>query len=212
MSSSRDIEESTSGGGEGEGLDLPELIARARDGDDEAIREILGRFEGDVRTMVRGRLPRALRSQFDSMDFTQAVWQSFFEDLKDRSEEFENARHLRGFLKGVARNKVFEQYRRLTRTEKYSLAKEERLYVRRGDREVARELPAPGPTPSQTFQAGDRLARLTAGRPPREVEILTLRHQGLTIEEIAQSVGVNERTVRRTIDAARLRMEAEGWE
>ena len=34
------------------------------------------RFEGDVRTMVRGRLPRSLRSQFDSMDFVQAVWQS----------------------------------------------------------------------------------------------------------------------------------------
>lgn len=196
----------------GDGLNLPALIARARAGDDAAIREILGLFEDDVRRMVRSQLPRALRSQFDSMDFAQAVWQSFFEDLKTRSEEFESASHLRGFLKGVARNKVFEQYRRLTRTEKYSLAKEERLYVRRGDREVTRELPSPGPTPSQTFQAGDRLAKLTAGRPPREVEILTLRHQGMTIEEIAHHIGINERTVRRTIDAARLRMEAEEWD
>lgn len=196
----------------GEGIDLPALIARARAGDDAAIREILSRFEDEVRMMVRGRLPRAMRSQFDSMDFTQAVWQSFFEDLKDRSEEFENARHLRGFLNGVARNKVFEQYRRLTRTEKYSLAKEERLYIRRGDREVARELASPDPSPSQALQAGDRLARLTAGCSPREVQILTLRHQGMTIEEIAHHVGVNERTVRRTIDAARLRMEAEGWD
>lgn len=208
MSNSKDLEESSSG----EGLDLPALIARARAGDEAAIREILGRFEGDVRMMVRVQLPRVMRSQFDSMDFTQIVWQSFFEDLKDRSEEFESVKHLRGFLKGVARNKVFEQYRRLTKTEKYSLAKEERLYVRRGGREVARDLPAPGPSPSQTFQAGDRLAKLTAGRPPREVEILTLRHQGMTIEEIARQIGVNERTVRRTIDAARLRMEAEGWD
>lgn len=208
MSNSKELEESSSG----EGLDLPALIARARAGDEEAIREILGRFEDDVRRMVRTRLPRVMRSQFDSMDFTQIVWQSFFEDLKDRSEEFESAKHLRGFLKGVARNKVFEQYRRLTKTEKYSLAKEERLYVRRGDREVARDLPAPGPSPSQTFQAGDRLAKLTAGRPPREVKILTLRHQGMTIEEIARQIGVNERTVRRTIEAARLRMEAEGWD
>ncbi|AMV40575.1 RNA polymerase sigma factor [Planctomyces sp. SH-PL62] len=191
--------------------DVPELIARARAGDDEAIRTFVGRFESEVRLIVRDRLPRRLRNQFDSMDFVQAVWQSFFTDLKDGSREFENARHLRGFLAGVARNKVFEQDRRLTRTGKYAVDREKPLYIRRGEREYALDVPAPDPSPSQNVQASDRLALLTAGRPAREVEILTLRHEGRTIDEIAERLGIHEKTVRRIIDAARERMEARGW-
>ncbi len=207
MTNSADNDDSTSGSD----ASLAELVARARNGDDAAIREILSQFEGEVRMMVRGRLPRKLRTQFDSMDFVQAVWQSFFVDLKDRSKEFENVQHLRGFLDGVARNKVFEQHRRLTKTEKYTLAREERLYVRRGDRDVAREVVSPEPTPSQAFQVSDRLAQLTEGCTPRDVEILTLRYEGLTLDEIAARTGMNERSVRRIIDAARARMEAKGW-
>jgi RNA polymerase sigma-70 factor (ECF subfamily) len=191
--------------------EIADLMVRARSGDEAAVQEFLNRFEPEVRTMVRGRLPRSLRPRFDSMDFVQAVWQSFFTDLRNGARQFENVRHLRGFLAGVARNKVFAEHRRLTRTEKHSVAREERLYVRRGSREVAREVVSPEPSPSQAVQATDRLAQLTEGCPPRDVLVISLRHQGLTLEEIAERTGVNERTVRRIIDEARARMETKGW-
>ena len=96
----------------------------------------------------------------------------------------------------------------MTKTEKYDVTREERLYVRRGDRDVPREVVAPGPSPSQAAQASDRMAQLTAGRSPREVDVISLRRQGLTFDEIADRTGINERTVRRIIDSARSRMEA----
>src|SRR5208337_4782702 len=123
--------------------DVSDLIARAKAGDDAAIREFLTRFEPEVRIMVRGHLPRKLRTQFDSMDFVQAVWQSFFSGLRKSSRGFDNIHHLRGFLAGVARNKVFEEHRRLTKTEKYAIAREERLYVRRGKQQIERDLVSP---------------------------------------------------------------------
>src|SRR5512135_1121120 len=123
--------------------DIGDLMERARSGDEAAVQEFLNRFEPEVRTMVRGRLPKSLRPKFDSMDFVQAVWQSFFTDLRKGTREFENIKHLRGFLAGVARNKVFAEHRRLTKTEKHDLAREERLYIRRGAREVAREVVSP---------------------------------------------------------------------
>jgi RNA polymerase sigma-70 factor (ECF subfamily) len=190
--------------------DVSDLIARARAGDETAVRDLLCQFEPEVRIMVRGRLPKKLRTQFDSMDFVQAVWQSFFTDLRDNSTEFENARHLRGFLAGVARNKIYEEHRRLTRTGKYSLAREERLYIKRRGQVVERELVSPEPTPSQAVQAEDRLAQLTAGCSSRDVQIITLRHQGMTFDEIAAQTGVSERSVRRVISDARARMEARG--
>jgi RNA polymerase sigma-70 factor (ECF subfamily) len=119
---------------------ISELIARAKSGDDAAIREFLSRFEQEVRIMVRGRLPKSLRTRFDSMDFVQSVWQSFFTNLQDRSRDFENVKHLRGFLAGVARNKVFQEHRRLTKAKKYAIAREERLSVQRGGREVPRDV------------------------------------------------------------------------
>ncbi len=192
--------------------DLALLLMKAKTGDEEAIAQFLSRFEREVRMMVRARLPRKLRSQFDSTDFAQAVWQSFFADLRQKAREFDNVEHLRGFLSGVVRNKVVEQHRRLTRTEKYDMAREERLYVRRGNRDVPREVVSPEPSPSQAVQATDRLAQLTAGRSAREVEVIKLRQAGLTFDEIAQATGINERTARRVIDSARARMEAHKWQ
>jgi RNA polymerase sigma factor (sigma-70 family) len=183
-----------------------ELLRRARAGDNGAIRDFLSQFEEEVRTMVRSRLPRKLRTQFDSTDFVQSVWQSFLVDPDSR--DFENVEHLRGFLFGMVRNKVREQHRRLTKTEKYDLAREERLYVRRGDREVPREVVSPDPSPSKAMQAADRMAQLMAGRTPLEIEVLTLRRQGLTFVEIAARTGINERTVRRVIETVRSLMES----
>jgi len=192
--------------------DIYDLIARAKAGDETAIREFLSRFEPEVRMMVRGRLPRMLRTQFDSMDFVQAVWQSFFADLRSSSSrQFENVHHLRCFLAGVARNKVYEEHRRLTRTKKHALAREQSLYVRRGSREVELALISPEPTPSQAVQASDRLAQLVARCSPLEAQVITLRHQEMTFDEIARRTGASERSVRRIIDEARERMESRGW-
>src|SRR4051794_9014880 len=118
--------------------DLAGLIERARAGDTAALQDLLERFENDVRMVVRARLPRSLRSQFDSMDFVQDVWKSVFSGSATDLGRFQNAQHLRGFLVGVARNKVFEQHRRCTQTQKYDIGREEPLFVRRGDRDVPR--------------------------------------------------------------------------
>ena len=188
--------------------ELAGLLARVRAGDETATRILLQSFEDDVRKAVRGRLPRALRTQFDSMDFVQSVWQSFFSSCDQDPEAFQDARHLRGYLAGVARNKVLEVHRQRTRTKKYDMNREERLNARRGDQDVQRDLPAKGPTPSQSAQADDRFAVLIAGRPPEEVRIVELRRQGLTLKEIAERVGKDERSVRRVIESIRERMSA----
>jgi RNA polymerase sigma-70 factor (ECF subfamily) len=190
--------------------EIASMMERAKEGDETAVRDILARFEGDVRTAVRDRLPKRLRSQFDSMDFVQAVWESFFSGLRRQPRVFENVRHLRSFLAGVARNKVYAEHRRLTRSRKRDLAREEPLYLVRGQREVERPLAGTGPTPSQEVQASERLAQLIAGRSPAEVQVITLRRQGLTFEEIAARSQLSERSVRRVIEEARSRLEQTG--
>lgn len=187
--------------------DFAETLAHARSGDEQALKRLLHSFEGEVRQAVRDRLPRVLRSRFDSMDFVQAVWQSVFAGNRSPVESFDNARHFRAFLAGVARNKVLEEFRRNTKTRKFDLSREEPLYVRRGPRDAARELPSPDPSPSQEAQAGECWDRLLAGGSPRETQVVVLRRQGLTIAEIAERLQLPEWSIRRTIDGARKRLE-----
>ncbi|WP_435020520.1 RNA polymerase sigma factor [Tundrisphaera sp. TA3] len=194
-----------------DGVEFAELIARVRAHDEAAIADLLRRFEADVRTMVRVRLPKAMRNHFDSMDFVQAIWTSVLVKKGDEVGEFSDAGKFRGFLAVVARNKVFEEHRRLS-TLKYDLGREERLYVRRGEREIPREVRAADPTPSETVQAGERLGQLTEGRSAHEKQVVELRRQGLTFEEIARQLGRDERSIRRIIDDLRKRMEERRWQ
>ena len=151
---------------------------------------------------------RSCAARYDSVDFVQAVWKSFFSDMREQPGTFANAEQFRAFLTGVVRNKVHEQHRRLTRTRKYNMALEQPLYIRRGDREIVREVISREPSPSEVVQAEDRLEQLTNGRSAREVEVVALRRQGLTYEEIAKRIGMDERSVRRVIESVRTRMEA----
>jgi RNA polymerase sigma-70 factor (ECF subfamily) len=184
--------------------DLAGLIARAKSGDGEAARE-LQRFEDDIRMLVRVRLPRALRSKFDSMDFVQSVWESFLSSDHEPGQ-LKDIKNLRGYLAGIARNKVLEEHRR-TKSRKYEIAREEPLYIRKGDREFPREVAASDPTPSEDAQAHDRLQQLIAGRSPEEAEVILLRSRGLSNTEIAAQVGLSERTVRRIIESVRHHFE-----
>jgi RNA polymerase sigma-70 factor (ECF subfamily) len=188
--------------------DFGTLLARARSGNHEATAALLRAFEADVRILVRSRLPRVLQSQFDSMDFVQAVWQSVFAG-GGRGEAFAGAGHFRGYLAAVARNKVNEEYRRRTRTQKFDLGREEPLYVRRGQHDAPRDLPATDPSPSKRIQAEECWERLVGGRPPVEAAVVDLRRQRHTFDEIAARTGLQERAVRRVIEAARERLESE---
>src|SRR6202034_3649815 len=92
--------------------ELRQFLARIRDGDELAARELLARYEAEVRLVVRRQLPRLLRSRFDSLDFLQSVWGSFFRRMRTSPTEFEDSRHLVAFLARAAKNKVIDEYRR----------------------------------------------------------------------------------------------------
>src|SRR6185436_19906947 len=92
--------------------DIPAFLARIQAGDEAAARELLTRYESEVRLVVRRQLPRLLRSRFDSLDFLQSVWGSFFVRVRGGAPEFEDSRHLVAFLARAAKNKVIDEYRR----------------------------------------------------------------------------------------------------
>jgi RNA polymerase sigma factor (sigma-70 family) len=187
--------------------ELTEFLRRIQAGDEGAARELLSRFEAEVRLVVRRQLPRLLRSRFDSLDFLQSVWGSFFRRMRTAPTEFEDSRHLVAFLARAAKNKVIDEYRRAA-SRKQDMHREEPLW---GDGLRPRDVPDPADTPSEIAQAHEVLVRLRELMPADRRSILELKAEGLSSKDIGQRLGISERTVQRILEDLRRRMETE-WE
>ena len=87
--------------------DFTQLVQCVREGDADAAREIVSRYESAIRVAVRTRLsdPR-LRRQFDSVDVCQSVLTSFFIHVAAGAYNLDQPGQLLALLTKMARNKL----------------------------------------------------------------------------------------------------------
>src|ERR1700685_888764 len=87
--------------------DLGLLLERLRQGDEEAAKQLVQRYESAIRVAVRTHLsdPR-LRRQFDSLDVCQSVLASFFFHLTTGAYDLNVPAQLSALLAKMAQNKV----------------------------------------------------------------------------------------------------------
>src|SRR3954449_13437181 len=136
--------------------ELPDFLLRIQAGDEGAARELLARYEAEVRLVVRRQLPRLLRSRFDSLDFLQSVWGSFFRRVRTGPSDFEDSRHLVAFLARAAKNKVIDEYRRAA-SRKQDMSREAPLWA---DGSRPRDVADDADSPSEVAQAREVFGRL----------------------------------------------------
>jgi RNA polymerase sigma-70 factor (ECF subfamily) len=158
---------------------------------------LLDRYGDHILRVVRRKLHRELRSKFDSVDFVQAVWASFFADVPQRGS-FDRPQALIAFLVTLAQNKVIEVVRQRMKTQKYNINREKPLEAASPDAGGA--VASRDPTPSQVAIANDEWRRLLAELPDRYQRMLVLLREGHTQKDIARELGVNEKTVRRVLE------------
>ncbi|MEX0714918.1 MAG: sigma-70 family RNA polymerase sigma factor [Pirellulales bacterium] len=173
-----------------------ELMERARNGSQEAAREIVEEYGEYVERAVRRMLNKKMRRQFDSSDFTQAVWSSVFANLANL-EGVDGPASLARYVLGTGKNKVIEEFRRLLQTGKYNVNRERSLD---GSAEYeAIQLAGRDPSPSEVAATNEAVARTMSKLPLHYQEIFRLRQQGMTQAEIAARTGLHIRTVQRVI-------------
>ena len=184
---------------------LSELLERARQDSEGSAQEIVERYGPYILRAVRRRLNKKLRSKFDSVDFVQAVWASFFALPVDRLQ-FERPQQLVDFLMGLARNKVVDAVRQRLETQKYDVSRELPLYD--STAVDAREVKARGPTASQVAIAKEEWQRAQDSAVPREERIVNWIQRGQSLESIAREIGVSVKTIRRVLERIRQRPTA----
>ena len=170
------------------------MMEGVRAGSDEAVRELAERYGPYVLRLVRRRLAARLQSRLDPVDCQQEVWASFFTN-RERLAKFHDRRSLLAFLARMTNAKVVDQCRRMT-----TLKREGELTAQvYSDPFTLLALPGVDPTPSQTAISREQLDRMLAGLGERDRQIVLLRLQGASYEEISRQLDVSARTARRTI-------------
>jgi DNA-directed RNA polymerase specialized sigma24 family protein len=178
------------------------LLKRAQGGSQEAAQELHDTYVKYVHKCVRHKMWKRLRTRYDSADFVQQVWASFFAD-GSRLPDFETPADLIAFLQKVAQRKVLLEGRRQHR-QKGNVEREMRI-----DEQASHVLgPHPAthdPTPSAVAVYREEYDRLIEQQVPEVREVAAMRAEGSTFAEIAESLEIDESTARRFMRRLRRR-------
>lgn len=177
--------------------DFPGLIRRVQHGCTEAARELHELYGPHVERTVRRYLHEKLRSKYDSTDFVQDVWASFFVDAAEK--RFETPQELVAFLTRMARNKVAEAVRTRMVRQKYNINREQPFQP---SPTGSIPFPAVQPTPSEIVMGREAWDKLLQTVPLVHRRILLLLRDGKSPDRIAEEVGVSRKTVTRVIRKA----------
>lgn len=172
------------------------LLQRVGEGSQEAAEELCRLYGGHILAVVRRRMHKQLRSRFDSHDFTQAVWASFFA-LKGSQQRFTGPDALIAYLAQVAHNKVVSEMRGHVVSQKRAAFREQSFND--STQSGAPEPQGREPTPSQLAMAEEKWAQLLEQVPPHRRHILHLLRAGNTPGETADSLGVDRSTISRFV-------------
>lgn len=171
-----------------------QLRAKATAGSTDALEFLVEHHSEALAHVIRRRLHQRLRSQFDTLDFQQIVWQSMLENL-DRLGECRDQNDVRIFLFQIAKGRVIDAFRKVVGRQHKTVELEIRDP---GDSNWERpDAYATDPTPSKVVRDRDECERLVDQMPPKYRRSLEMIKSGHNISEVANELGVNERTIRR---------------
>jgi RNA polymerase sigma-70 factor (ECF subfamily) len=159
-----------------------ELIRQVGGGDEEAAARLVRDFEPVVRRVIRARLRGSrARCEFDSMDICQSVLATFFVRVAAGQYDLKEPDDLIKLLLTMTRNKLAEKMRnqhRLRRDSRRTVGGVEELAL--ADRD---------PSPSSVVANQELLEQARQRLSEEERQLVELRGQGLSWEEIAASLG-----------------------
>lgn len=193
-------------GDQEQGPSFHELMERIRTGDQAAAWELLDTYGSYLMHVIRQNLPTRLRSKFDSTDFYQNVWASFF-GQPEVFQRLDGPKDLLNYLRGMARKKLLMENRRRFQTQKYDMNKESSLddappVDAHSEGAPAKKEPPDKrqSTPSQVAMVREEWDQWMSKQTLVHQKVVALRFKGLSFEQIAQELRISERTARRVID------------
>jgi RNA polymerase sigma-70 factor (ECF subfamily) len=182
---------------------LPEaLLAQyCRSGDEQAARQLFDKYMERLVALARRRISQRLASRVDPEDIVQSVFRTFFGRLKAGEFEIGDQDDLCKLLMRITVHKTLRQIA-------FHQAAKRNPGLEKGQQDLVddrlHEVLDHEPTPEATVAFVDQLEHFLARLRPDERQVLEMRLQGFSNEEIGQKLNIkHDRTIRRIIERIR---------
>jgi RNA polymerase sigma factor (sigma-70 family) len=176
-----------------------QLMRGIQEGSEDARRELIEIYGDHILRVVRRRLHQQMRRQYDSQDFEQAVWASFFGISGDQLT-FRTPEELNRYLVTMTVNKLAEAFRQKMQMQRHDVQRERSLQALAGTRAEADKRQA---TPSKFVAADEFWQRiLTAcdkARDEQSRRVFVMLREGHTYDEIAAETGLHVKVIQRLV-------------
>jgi len=172
------------------------LLALVRAGDEDAAKQLYEKYARRVFGLVRSKMSDRMRTDTEPEDLVQSVFRSIFRGVCAGSYDAPDGETLWSLVAVIAANKVREKGRQNGAARRDS--------SRSVPLESAVNELASGDQAVEMLQLSIRETLELLRETDRE--ILTLRMQGHTVEEVATKTGRARRTVERSLQNSRVRL------
>jgi RNA polymerase sigma-70 factor, ECF subfamily len=177
--------------------DWDRLIHGLRRGDGEAARRFCADYGDALRRLADKHLPAGLRRRVGPEDVAQSACRTFLRRAGGGEFQLADTEALWRLLCAITLTKVREQTR-------FHLRQKRGLDLEVSpdpDASGAGQLEAlaRGPTPAEAAEFADQFERLLAALDDEGRQVVDLKLQEFTNEQVAEKLGCSERTVRRTL-------------
>jgi RNA polymerase sigma-70 factor (ECF subfamily) len=175
------------------------LISGLRSGDEIVVREFCDRYGDLLHRLADRHLPDRLRRRLGPEDVVQSAYRTFLRRARAGEFRLQDSEGLWRLLCAITLTKVREQMRFHLR-QKRGLAQEVGLPTRSPeDSTPGFEPAATDPSPAAAAEFADQFQRLLNSLDDEERQVVDLKLQDYTNDEVAERLGCSERTVRRLV-------------
>ncbi len=187
-----------------------DLYRQLLDGSETAAIKIVELYYEAILRRLRMKLPRAIRSKYDTVDIAQSVAVGLASKA-DVMLKLDSPERFIAYAIKCAQTNMLMKYRLFAGTQARNTNREKRIsdvYEKRGHlrrRSVIKNslLDHRSPPGSAVAIAREGMARLLHSCTSAERQILQLRMSGLKTLDIADQLGISDRTVRHTLQKIR---------
>src|SRR5262245_26119903 len=188
--------------------EFAELLEKAQAGDGPALARLAEQYEPKIRVVARVLLGPALRPYLDSVDVVQSVHRSLLVGLRGGKFDLTTPAGLVALAVTMLRRKVARQWRHLRKQQRMSVGDAAAPEERPADPLDRRAGADPDPAGEAAFR--DAARKLYEQLTDVEQQMLELRLQGHSTDEIAERLGLNPIALRVRFSRLRKRLEENG--
>jgi RNA polymerase sigma factor (sigma-70 family) len=182
------------------------LVARWREGDEQAAAALFERYAGRLVALTRQHLSLRVAQRVDPEDVVQSVCRSFFAGAREGRFVFEQSGDLWRLLVAITLHKVQDEGRKQM-AEMRTVAREKSFGSEQSLFGLNPQALAQVPGPAEAAALADLLEQVLSRFKPAQRRMVELRLQGYPIEEIADETGHCRHTVTRVLKRARQELE-----